>query len=648
MLLGTLISKAQWQPDVRLTNDPGFSVITGSRCIASSGDTVHVVWRENRDAGNYEIYYKRSTDGGISWGPDTRISNNVFYSTNPSISVSGKVVHVVWTDMNAEYYINISYNHSTDGGTSWGTETPLTNNPANTSRDPSVSASGSEVHVVWTDYRAVGSIPAIYYKRSTDGGISWSPDTQFSDESVTSGSPSVSCSGSEVHVFWSGGEYQHSQIYHKNSGDRGINWSANTVLMSDTLGSPYVSVSGSSFHMLGLDARKYPYNQIYYKNSTDGGKNWGAETWLTNNFISKIQTCSMSVSGSNIHVVWAVFGDGNKNDIYYIHSADDGLTWGTETLLTNNTTKSNGSYPCVSASGSAVHVVWMDNRDGNSEIYYKRNLTNSQPTANAGPDQSVDEGGAVTLDGSLSSDPNSDALTYKWTAPAGISLNSTSAQKPTFIAPNVSSNTDYTFSLIVNDGTIDSPADQVIVTVKNVNQSPAANAGPDQNVNEGTTVTLDGSLSSDPNSDPLTYKWTAPAGISLSSTSAQKPTFFAPEVKNDSVLVFSLVVNDGTIDSSPSSVRITVQNVIKTGLEILSENDLQIYPNPSSQKIWIKNSDNSKFWDLTILTVTGKKIYNYKINSSQTEIDISKLTHGVYFFQFENKEGKIVRKILKD
>ena len=91
-LLGTLVSQAQWQPDVLLTNDPGNSQMDGlpnARCITSSGDTVHVAWRDYRDGISGEIYYKRSTDGGLNWGPDIRISKNVFSSTAPSISVSG-------------------------------------------------------------------------------------------------------------------------------------------------------------------------------------------------------------------------------------------------------------------------------------------------------------------------------------------------------------------------------------------------------------------------------------------------------------------------------------------------------------------------------------------------------------------------------
>ena len=119
-LLGALVSHSQWEPDVRLTNDPASSSTTGfsnAHCSASSGDTVHVVRRDVRD-GNNEIYYKRSLDGGLSWGADTRISNNIGFSSNPSISLSGKVVLVVWEDnmdgITAQNY-QIFYNRSSPG-----------------------------------------------------------------------------------------------------------------------------------------------------------------------------------------------------------------------------------------------------------------------------------------------------------------------------------------------------------------------------------------------------------------------------------------------------------------------------------------------------------------------------------------------------
>lgn len=99
--------------------------------------------------------------------------------------------------------------------------------------------------------------------------------------------------------------------------------------------------------------------------------------------------------------------------------------------------------------------------------------SNTAPTADAGVDQSnVPSGFTVTLDGSGSSDPDSgQTLSYAW-AQIGtptVTLNSDTQQKPTFTAPTISAgaaDVTLTFSLVVNDGTVDSTADTVSITVK--------------------------------------------------------------------------------------------------------------------------------------------------------------------------------------
>jgi hypothetical protein len=368
-ILSIQISQAQWQSDVRLTIDPALSVTSFNNawCVASNGNVVHVVWEDERD-GNEEIYYKRSTDGGISWDADTRLTNNSDWSTSPSVSVSGSIVHVVfydWRDGNAEIY----YKRSTDGGISWEADTRLAND-SGYSVYPSVSVSGSVVHVVWADNRD-GNLE-IYYKHSTDGGSSWETDTRLTSNSAVSEYSSVSVSGSVVHVVWNDNRDGNTEIYYKRSTDGGVSWGEDTRLTnaSDVSANPCVAVSDSVVHVVWNDNRD-GNAEIYYKRSTNSGENWGADTRLTNNS-NMSRYSSISVSGSVVHLVWEDTRDGNL-EIYYKRSTNGGSNWGTDTQLTSNS--GNSGISSVSVSGSVVHVVWSDNRDGNPEIYYKRDPT---------------------------------------------------------------------------------------------------------------------------------------------------------------------------------------------------------------------------------------------------------------------------------
>ncbi len=365
---------AQWETDVRLTNDPAISAtsLNNAWCIAADGNIVHVVWYEQRD-GNREIYYKRSKDGGVNWGADSRLTNDPAASFLPSVAVSAQVVHVVWfddRDGNQEIY----YKRSTDGGISWGADvadTRLTNNSAPSSF-PSVSVSGSVVHVVWMDDRDGGN-PEIYYKRSTDGGESWEADTRLTNDPAVSEFPSVSVSGQVVHVVWDDNRDGNFEIYYKRSTDGGVSWSEDTRLTNYSAHSysPSVSVSGLAVHVVWYDFRDGNF-EIYYKRSTDGGVSWSEDTRLTNYSFTSASP-SVSVSGQVVHVVWQDGRDDNW-EIYYKRSDDGGVSWGiADTRLTNNSAESQ--LPSVAVSGSIVHVVWMDKRDDDWEIYYKRDPT---------------------------------------------------------------------------------------------------------------------------------------------------------------------------------------------------------------------------------------------------------------------------------
>jgi hypothetical protein len=104
------------------------------------------------------------------------------------------------------------------------------------------------------------------------------------------------------------------------------------------------------------------------------------------------------------------------------------------------------------------------NAVGESDALLLRYRFNRPPVANAGPDQLVAAGPAcaaeVTLDGTGSSDPDGDALSFEWTGPFG----SASGPTPTVTLPLDA----HTVGLVVDDGKGGTDADEVGIEVVDV------------------------------------------------------------------------------------------------------------------------------------------------------------------------------------
>jgi hypothetical protein len=195
---------------------------------------------------------------------------------------------------------------------------------------------------------------------------------------------------------------------------------------------------------------------------------------------------------------------------------------------------------------------------------------NTPPVADAGLDQALSIlNTTVYLDGTGSYDLEGDPITFAWTMtqkPYGstAALSDPASRKPTFVADKYGS---YVVQLIVSDPwTQSTPA---TVTVSFLNVAPVANAGTSQSAVVGQTVTLNGSASSDANHDPLTYLWSltsVPTGslaYILSPTSEK--TSFVPDMPG--TYVVQLIVNDGYVDSIPSTIQIQVITTVTEAIQ---------------------------------------------------------------------------------
>ena len=222
-----------------------------------------------------------------------------------------------------------------------------------------------------------------------------------------------------------------------------------------------------------------------------------------------------------------------------------------------------------------VTLVVNDGKVDSSPTSATLRAVNVAPVANAGFDRSLQIGETGVLDGSASSDLNGDALTYAWSVtarPSGSAATVTDAtQAFARFVPDVAG--DYTFGLVVNDGALASAQDSVRLTAvaSGSNRAPTADAGIDQNVPMGTVVTLDGSASSDPDGNPITYVWTLDSKPANSTAAIVDGSSPRPSLTPDQAgtYIASLVVTDSLNEKSVADqVVVTVNPVNKNNAPV--------------------------------------------------------------------------------
>lgn len=214
----------EWSNGIQLSYSSGS---TNTPKVATWDNNIHVVWADSRH-GHYEIYYKRSTDNGVSWGPEMRLTSTSSNQERPRIDVSGNNVHVLW---------NKGYRKSIDNGDTWNSIVNIFNDLYETiCFDLAVVDNTVYVAAAERNYFPPGppeppdeSYDAIKFRKSSTNGDSWNSwlilDGPTIDEAMEI---ALAASGGSVHIVYGYSPFGHDAFIrwfnHSYSDSGGSSW----------------------------------------------------------------------------------------------------------------------------------------------------------------------------------------------------------------------------------------------------------------------------------------------------------------------------------------------------------------------------------------------------------------------------------------
>lgn len=352
-----------------LSNNSGASLFPA---IAVSGQNIYVVWDDD-SFGASEILYTRSADGGQTFSPPQNLSSNSGRSRNPAIAASGSDVFIVWDDDSSGNF-EILYTVSHDGGQTFSLPQNLSQN-AGRSVLPEIAVAGDNLYVVWQD-DTLGN-REIFYRRSLDGGRTFTTTSNLSKNSGRSLSPAIAASGSHVYVVWDDNTTGNHEIFYAHSSDGGKGFSApqNISNSPSFSAAPTIAVSGSQVYVTWTEEFIPENYEIFYSWSSDGGGSFAPPRNISKT--SAYSGASVVAAWDNdVHLAWIegilIEQQGKIHvdyEVFYASSPGGGA----EFTAPQNLSLSDGITvnPAIAISDGKIYIAFADDASGNFEVFLK-------------------------------------------------------------------------------------------------------------------------------------------------------------------------------------------------------------------------------------------------------------------------------------
>lgn len=251
-----------------------------------------------------------------------------------------------------------------------------------------VAVSQETVYVVWSDAVDFSDTSEIYFSKSIDGGVNYSPSIIVSSltDTATQYKPSIFVdNNSIIYVVWQITDFStwmHSFL--AKSTDGGTSFMP-AVLITDASGIGGIAVDGNNVYVSLV--RGYPFQEFLFARSTNGGTSFEPAYQVNDapsiDSMKHYPTPDICVDASgSIHMTWADGRfTGNQGDIFYARSTNNGVSFETNILISDTTGAIGDSMQynarVATGSGNSVYVVWADERNG-EYTYLARSTDNGQ------------------------------------------------------------------------------------------------------------------------------------------------------------------------------------------------------------------------------------------------------------------------------
>jgi len=137
--------------------------------IAVNQSNIHLVYVDPTTVVEYRLYYRNSTDNGATWNTPVLITGPWAGITQVGLDVEGNNVHIAWGDERIDgIHDELFYKNSTDGGINWSTDIRLTFNLTRDSFHPKIAVENDIRHIVWYDRWPGNGDREVFYKRYPD------------------------------------------------------------------------------------------------------------------------------------------------------------------------------------------------------------------------------------------------------------------------------------------------------------------------------------------------------------------------------------------------------------------------------------------------------------------------------------------------